>query len=296
MSDMVPLYGFGGGSGTGATMTVTAPAGCTVTISKDGKSKTKAAGSDGVAVFKGLATGEWTVTITDGKQTAQKTVTVTADYSTAINFFFATIHITYPAGSTCTATDGVTTLTAPDTSGSWACVVPNAGTWVITITDGEEHKSEPVSITSDGQNETLEIDYSIVVLSPTIDNTGGFRYYTSGSGASDVKNGDGSYTLTRSKGAIGGYTHVTNKAYDVTRKTILEVTVSQKGSGNYYAVGMAPEGVSSAINIPLKLDISGKEAGTHLVPIDGISGMYSFAVNLGSDVTHNLTVSKIILR
>ena len=87
MQTMVPLYGFGGGSGgTGAALTVTAPAGATVTVSKDGKSKTKVAGTDGVAVFKGLSTGDWTLSITDGTQTAQKTVTITADYTAAMSF------------------------------------------------------------------------------------------------------------------------------------------------------------------------------------------------------------------
>lgn len=153
MSEMVPLYGFGGGGGgTGATLTVAAPAGCTVTISKDGKSKTKVAGSDGVAVFKGLATGEWTVTITDGEQTAQKTVTITTDYATAMSFFTATINVTYPAGSTCTATDGVTTLTAPDTSGTWACVVSNAGTWTVSLSNGF---SETVTISANGETQSL---------------------------------------------------------------------------------------------------------------------------------------------
>ena len=153
MSDMVPMYGFGGGGGTGATLTVTAPAGTTVTVSKDGKTKTKVAGADGAAVFKGLASGEWAVTITDGVQTsAPKTVTITADYSTAISFFAATINITYPAGSICTATDGVTTLIAPDTSGTWECVVPNAGDWVFSLNSGFR---ETVSITENGQTEIL---------------------------------------------------------------------------------------------------------------------------------------------
>lgn len=75
-----------GGGGTGASLTVNAPAGATVTASKEGKTKTKVAGSDGIVVFKGLASGEWTLTITDGEQTAQKTVTITADYSTDITF------------------------------------------------------------------------------------------------------------------------------------------------------------------------------------------------------------------
>lgn len=156
MQTMVPLYGFGGGGGgTGATLTVTAPAGATVTVSKDGKSKTKVADSSGAAVFKGLATGEWTVTITDGEQTAQKTVTVTAEYSTSITFFAATIHVTYPAGSTCNATDGVTTITAPDTGGTWACVVPNAGTWTISASNGVD--TESVIITDNGQTKTVRL-------------------------------------------------------------------------------------------------------------------------------------------
>lgn len=166
MQTTIPLYGFGGGGGggTGATLTVTAPSGCTVTISKDGKTKTKTAGTDGVAVFRGLATGQWTVTITDGEQTAQKTVTITADYSTAITFFSATIHVTYPAGSTCTATDGVTTLTAPDTSGTWDCVVPNAGTWTVRITDGAQSDAKTVTITENGKIESAWLSYARYIV------------------------------------------------------------------------------------------------------------------------------------
>ena len=143
------------GGGSGGTLTVTAPSGCTVTVSKDGKTKTKTAGADGVVVFRGLATGQWTVTITDGEQTAQKAVAITADYSTAITFFSATIHVTYPVGSTCTATDGVTTLTAPDTSGAWDCVVPNAGTWTVRITDGAQSDAKTVTVSINGQTVSI---------------------------------------------------------------------------------------------------------------------------------------------
>ena len=150
MKGRVALYGFGGGSGgTGAALTVNAPAGATVTVSKDGKSKKKTANSSGIAVFKGLSTGEWTVTITDGEKTASKPVTIIADFNKTITFFSATIHVTYPAGSTCTATDGVTTLTAPDTSGTWDCVVPNAGTWTISSTAAQW--KEEITISNNGQ-------------------------------------------------------------------------------------------------------------------------------------------------
>lgn len=162
MSIAVPLYGFGAsGGGSGGTLTVTAPANVTVTVSKDGKTKTKNSGTSGVVVFKGLASGTWTLAITDGSQTSSKPVVVTADYSTVIAFFTATINITYPAGSTCTCSDGTTTLSAPDTSGTWACVVPNAGTWTLSCTDGTESTSEAVTITTDGQSVSAVLSYAL---------------------------------------------------------------------------------------------------------------------------------------
>lgn len=167
MSIAVPLYGFGAsGGGTGGTLTVTAPANVTVAVSKDGKTKTKNSGTSGVVVFKGLASGTWTVTITGDGKTAQKNVVVTTDYSTVIAFFAATINITYPTGSTCTCSDGTTTLSAPDTSGTWACIVPNAGTWTATSTSGTETDSKAVTITTDGQSTSVELSYALFLFKP----------------------------------------------------------------------------------------------------------------------------------
>ena len=166
MSIAVPLYGFGASGVTGGTLTVTAPANVTVTVSKDGKTKTKNSGTTGVVVFKGLSSGTWTVTITGDGKTAQKNVVVTTDYSTAIAFFAATINITYPAGSTCTCSDGTTTLTAPDTSGTWVCTVPNAGTWTVTSTSETETDSKAVTITTDGQSTSVELSYALFLFKP----------------------------------------------------------------------------------------------------------------------------------
>jgi len=147
------LYGFGTGGGNWGALTVTAPAGVTVKVSKDGKTYTKTANADGQAVFKGLDTGTWTVTITDGVQTATRTAEVVADYAISLTFFAATINITYPVGSVCTCSDGVTTLTAPDTSGTWACVVPNTGTWTVTANGW----SEAVTITAAGEQASVDL-------------------------------------------------------------------------------------------------------------------------------------------
>lgn len=159
MGDMIPLYGFGGKSGRSfATLTITAPIGATVTVSKDGKSKPSKVATTGAVVFKGLETGTWTITITKGTDTATKTVEIKADYQAEITFFSATINITYPAGLACKATHGSTTLTAPDTSGTWACVVPNKGTWAITAGDW----SAEADMTTSGQTETVRVAKWIV--------------------------------------------------------------------------------------------------------------------------------------
>ena len=161
MSIAVPLYGFGASGGEGGTLKVNAPPLVAVTITnKAGKTKTKTANADGMAIFKGLASGKWNVTIvnSDGKPTTI-TADVQTEYTVTIAFFSATIDITYPAGSTCTCSDGTTTLSAPDTSGTWACIVPNAGTWTVTSTSGTETDSKAVTITTDGQSVSVALSY-----------------------------------------------------------------------------------------------------------------------------------------
>ena len=154
------------GGGSGCILTITAVASETVTISKNGKSKSKTADSKGVAVFRGLDTGKWTITIVRGGVPITRVVAVTADYSVAIPLFAATINITYPSGSTCTCSDGTTTLSAPDTSGTWACIVPNAGTWTVTSTSGAETDSKAVTITTDGQSTSVELSYALFLFKP----------------------------------------------------------------------------------------------------------------------------------
>ena len=86
---MAEIFGYsiaGGGGGTGATLTVTGVAGSTVTASKESKTYTRTLDSNGKAVFKGLSSGTWTLTMTDGTQTATRSVDVVADYDMAIAY------------------------------------------------------------------------------------------------------------------------------------------------------------------------------------------------------------------
>lgn len=230
------------GGGTGGTLTVTAPANVTVTVSKDGKTKTKNSGTSGVVVFKGLASGTWTLTITDGSQTSSKPVVVTADYSTVIAFFTATINITYPAGSTCTCSDGTTTLSAPDTSGTWACIVPNAGTWTAAATDGVENTSESVSITTDGQIVAIELSYLLwLYKSGNTYNavTGGWSVAEHGStgGSFDsvlTLNDDSMLLSTEVWGGSVAYANAfTNNSIDLTGVNTLKFKITGIGNTAY---------------------------------------------------------------
>lgn len=159
-----------GGGGSGGTLTVTGIAGHTVTATKDGKTYTRTFDSSGVAVFKGLSTGTWTLTMTGDGQTATRTVDVNADYAVTITYFAATINVTYPANSKCTVTNKTTSETVGSDTNTgasektWACVVGAAGTYTITAaaTDGSgKNKEKEVDITTDGQVVSVTLSYKL---------------------------------------------------------------------------------------------------------------------------------------
>lgn len=230
------------GGGSGCILTITAVASETVTISKNGKSKSKTADSKGVAVFRGLDTGKWTITIVRGGVPITRVVAVTADYSVAIPLFAATINITYPAGSTCTCSDGTTTLSAPDTSGTWACIVPNAGTWTAAATDGVENTSETVSITTDGQIVAIELSYLLwLYKSGNTYNavTGGWSVskHPSTGGSFDgvlTLNDDSMLLSTEVLGGSVGYANAfTNNSIDLTGVNTLKFKITGIGDTAY---------------------------------------------------------------
>ena len=77
----------------------------------------------------------------------------------------AFISVTYPSGSTCTCSDGTTTLHAEDTSGAWIFDIPNTGTWTVSCTDGEKSCSLTVQIPTKGQAYPIKLTYSLLIAS-----------------------------------------------------------------------------------------------------------------------------------
>lgn len=77
---------------------------------------------------------------------------------------YAVIGVTYPEGSVCTCSNGSVTLTAKDTTGKALFAIPSAGTWTVKAVNGNKSASKAVSITADGQVETVELTYGLYIF------------------------------------------------------------------------------------------------------------------------------------
>lgn len=276
------------GGGSGCILTITAVANETVTISKNGKSKSKTTDSKGIAVFRGLDTGKWTIIIVRGGVPITRVVTVTADYHVAIPLFAATINITYPAGSTCTCSDGTTTLSAPDTSGTWACIVPNAGTWTVSSTDGDKSKSADVVITTDGQTENITLQYITHLFNngDTCDAiTGGW-----GTGAAST----GSASISGQQISIVAYAEKSfscgpKNKIDVSEYKALSVTVDSIDNGSLSVYLYA----TSISNPAAKVTTS--TTGTVSLDISSVSGANTVMLSFYSEKGGTVKVSEVSL-
>lgn len=91
---------------------------------------------------------------------------------------FAVIAVTYPEGSVCTCSNGTKTLTAKDTSGK-ALFNVVVGEWTVTATDGSRTKSASVSITTEGQIESLTLAYRTDIIKAGVLQTAEYSLYNS---------------------------------------------------------------------------------------------------------------------
>jgi hypothetical protein len=83
----------------------------------------------------------------------------TTTYEATYYYFTATINVTYPSGATLTCSYGSTVYTATTTTGSYQFKVHEVGTWVVKAVQGSEEVSTSVSITTDGQSESVELSF-----------------------------------------------------------------------------------------------------------------------------------------
>ena len=296
-----------GGGGSGATLTIMGVAGATVSASKNGKTYTRIINNSGTAVFKGLSTGTWTVTMSGNGQTATRTVEITADYSLTIAYFSATITITYPANSTCVVTDssGATiasnTNTETDTK-TWTATVNAKDTYTVTATatDGTKTKSESVDITTEGQSEKIVLCYQLVLFDSTTSPSSTFSdsfaskaiplsaSFESYSGAPSKSYSNDSYVELSQEHHSNGFWYYSKDGglIDLSNYSTINCTIiSLSGDGSkYLAVRDSLNGYRDTNNIAIN-DIA---TGTISVPIETIKSAY-IGIMLYNVVTVQLT-------
>lgn len=71
---------------------------------------------------------------------------------------YAWIAVTYPAGATCTATNGVKTLTAKDTCGKFVFNIPNAGVFPQNWTVSESTNNNSKTVSVSGEHAWVAVD------------------------------------------------------------------------------------------------------------------------------------------
>lgn len=120
--------------------------------------------SEQYIIPSGYHNGSGTVEISPDEQSKiiaeniKNGVTILGVAGSASGEIYSVIAVTYPEGSVCTCTNGTKTLTAKDTSGK-ALFNVSVGEWTVSCTDGSSTASKAVSITAEGQSESVTLTY-----------------------------------------------------------------------------------------------------------------------------------------
>lgn len=185
------------------------------------------------------------------------------------------IYVVYPAGSTCTCTNGTKTYTAKGTSGYWFFGGLAVGTWTVKATNGTDSASKSVSITSVTQAVSVELSYN-------------YYLFKSGSG---YQNGHTIKTL------MGSTTVATDKSYILLDDS--GSSASDRGYfspvvnvENYSTLCIEYEKTSSSTNNILGF-LSANTAPTGIEMNTAFAAKMSLTADLNTRTTQRLDISSV---
>lgn len=208
---------------------------------------------------------------------------------------YAVIGVTYPSGATCTCTNGNKTLTAKDTTGKALFVIPSSGTWTVKAVKGSKSTSKAVSITAEGQIETVTLIFDLILFDGG-DNTsvtGGWAYTITDAGYNDTSVRGDNLTVGTTlywlpgRGWNGGGTDQKNRSGYAHTKKKIDVTEYN----TITAVSKHAEGHLTVNNASVALKV-----GTVSLDISALTGSYE--VRLGDTVSNRCSeveISKLYL-
>ena len=223
---------------------------------------------------------------------------------------FAAIGVTYPAGSTLTCTNGTKTLTAKNTSGQWVFAVPEAGTWTVKAVSGSNSKSQSVSITKEGQLESVTLSYSYEILNSSTNITGGWHteYGPSNQGSKVTVRQNEVELYYQSNSANQWSNALTKNAFDFSKYKTLKCEVVQTGGGTNgpFKFAVFPEGTeevdwnygTNEANEVISKVLIGSGSGVYSIPVDSltVNACIGFYVQgIGVAPTATLVVKRIWL-
>lgn len=172
---------------------------------------------------------------------------------------YAIIGVTYPSESICTCTNGTLTLTAKGTGGKAMFVIPSAGTWTVKAVKGSQSASRAVSITFEGQVETVELPFARLIFKNGV--------FTEVTGASRLSYGEVSiqdgciYYNNSDTNQYGGLT--LNNAVTLKSSETIRVHIV---SGDTYTDNSCKPRVVICDAKPTGIDTeTGNPSGTHII-------------------------------
>ena len=171
---------------------------------------------------------------------------------------FAVIDVTYIAGAICTCSNGTRTMKAKDDSGHWLFVIPKAGVWTVTATDGSKTKSATVEITAEGQVETVTLAYELVLIdNGTVDTALTGDWQATRYDAWDTDNTAPSVSIDSSGvnaySGVGTYAAISHaKAFDVTSYSTLTIRMyAYQSRGTSIKVGLSTSNTGGDLAVAL---------------------------------------------
>lgn len=178
---------------------------------------------------------------------------------------FSVIGVTYPAGSVCTCAKGAKIYKAKNTSGLALFAVPETGEWTVSCTDGTQTASQTVSITAEGQTESVTLAYELYLFSETGGNLGNW------SGSIDIYDG---YMQTQD----GNYKQSHCDLVDLTNYKTLYIDYEGVTGGGGNRTWVAPS-KSTTISEGTGVQLTTKARNTKALDITAYNGEYRIVIN-----------------
>ena len=211
---------------------------------------------------------------------------------------FAAIGVTYPAGSTLSCTNGTSTLKAKTTTGQWVFAVPEPGTW--TVTESSKNRSKSVTITAEGQFESVNLK-TFEILNPEVNIITGWE--TDAHNTCSVTPGTNDIVMYYySSGAVNAWAFAnTSNIIEFGDYTTIKCEVEQEGGSEkgpfQFRLATSTHMTNSGNKDVVASTLIGSGSGVYSLPIGSLEQAYLrfTAYGIATAPSATLTVKRIWL-